>query len=176
MRKFVFPLLILAILAGVLFALFQSNTPDGPRQTVSADAGQHIFAAAFPDLAGKSQPLSQWRGKVIVLNFWASWCPPCRQEMPGFITLQDKFRERGLVFIGLALDERAKVQSYLQESPVNYPILIGDDSAFDLAGAIGNQQGGLPFSVLLDRDGRIVAAKIGAWDENKLGGLIEPLL
>lgn len=176
MRKLIIPLLILAALGGGYFALFQGGQSQGARQTVAVDAEKALFAAAFPDLEGRSQALSQWRGKVMVLNFWATWCPPCRQEMPGFIKLQEKYGQHGLVFVGLALDEAAKVRSFVQENAVNYPVLIGDDRAYELAGAIGNQQGGLPFSVLLDRSGKIVAAKVGAWDEKKLESLIEPLL
>ncbi len=173
MRKLLLPLLILALLGGAFVALFQAAPP---AQSIRADAEKRLFAASFPDLAGRSQPLAQWRGKVLVVNFWATWCPPCRQEMPGFVALQRKYGARGLTFIGIALDEGAKVRAFVTENEVNYPVLLGEDDAVDLARAIGNDRGGLPFSALLDRNGKIVAAKVGAWDEKKLEALIEPLL
>jgi len=176
MRRFVIPLLILAVLGSAYAVLLGTSQPQGIRQVVSTDAEKHIFAAAFPDLAGQRQPLAQWRGKVVVLNFWATWCPPCRQEIPGFVKMQEQYGDRGLIFIGLALDEKDKVQAFVRENAVNYPILLGDDSAYELAGAIGNQQGGLPFSAVLDRSGKIVAAKVGGLSEKDLERLVAPLL
>jgi len=162
------------VLGGAYFALF--NAKEAPQQTISADAGQQIFASSFPDPQGTVQPLAQWRGKVVVLNFWAPWCPPCRKEMPGFVELQRKYGDRGLVFIGIALDTRDNVQAFLRENAINYPILLGEDSAVELSAAIGNRQGGLPFSAIIDREGRIIAAQVGELKEDRLEKLIAPLL
>lgn len=176
MRKFLIPLLILAALGSAYAVLLHTAQPQGPRQFVAENADQAIFAATFPDLTGKPQALAQWRGKVVVLNFWATWCPPCRLEMPGFMHLQDKLGGRGLIFLGIALDDPAKVRAFATENAVNYPLFLGADDAMELSRAIGNDSGGLPFSVLLDRQGKIVAAKVGGWEERKLEALIEPLL
>jgi thiol-disulfide isomerase/thioredoxin len=165
---------LLLILGGAYFALF--NAGEAPRQNVSADAGQLIFAASFPDPQGTVQPLAQWRGKVVVLNFWAPWCPPCRKEMPGFAELQRKYGDRGLIFVGIALDSKENVVAFLRENAINYPILLGEDSAVELSAAIGNRQGGLPFSAVIDREGRIIAAQVGELKEDRLEKLITPLL
>jgi thiol-disulfide isomerase/thioredoxin len=165
---------LLLVLGGGYFALF--GVDNTSRQTISADADKLIFAAAFPDPQGVKQPLAQWRGKVVVLNFWAPWCPPCRKEMPGFVELQRKYGEHGLIFIGIALDTRESVLAYLRENAINYPILLGQDEAVALSSAIGNHQGGLPFSAVLDRRGKIIAAQVGALNEEKLEKLITPLL
>ena len=146
--------------------------------TISAReiSAEPVFAASFKDLDDKLQPLGQWRGKVMVLNFWAPWCPPCREEIPDFIKLQDKYRERGLVFVGLALDEKSKVQVFVDEAGINYPILLGEMDAVDLARKIGNHLGGLPFTVIIDRNGRIAASEIGGLSMARTESLVAPLL
>lgn len=151
-----------------------------PGQTASQAAreisSEPVFAASLRDLDDKLQPLKQWRGKVVVLNFWAPWCPPCREEIPDFIKLQDKYRERGLVFIGVALDEKIKVQAFADEIGINYPILLGEMEAVDLAKKIGNRLGGLPFTVVIDRDGRIVASAVGGLSLERLEKIVLPML
>ena len=142
-------------------------------QPVSAEP---VFAASFRDLDDKPQPLSQWRGKVVVLNFWAPWCPPCRAEIPDFIKLQDKYRERGLVFVGVALDEKIKVQAFADEIGINYPVLLGEMEAVDLARKIRNRLGGLPFTVVIDRNGGIAAGEVGGLTMDRLEKIVAPLL
>lgn len=135
-----------------------------------------VWATTLPDLAERPQPLKQWLGKVVVLNFWAPWCPPCRKEIPGFVELQRKYGDRGLIFIGIAPDSRDNVVAFLSENAINYPILIGQDNAMELSAAIGNRQGGLPFSAVIDRNGRIIDAQVGELKEDRLEKLITPLL
>ena len=159
-------------LAAAYFAVPQKPEP-AAAQEISAEP---VFAASFKDLDDKFQPLEQWRGKVVVLNFWAPWCPPCREEMPDFIKLQDKYRERGLVFIGVALDEKIKVQAFADEIGVNYPILLGEMEAVDLAKKIGNRLGGLPFTVVIDRSGRIVTSEVGGLTMARMEKIVLPLL
>jgi thiol-disulfide isomerase/thioredoxin len=84
--------------------------------------------AGCVDLAGKAQALRQWQGKVLVLNFWAPWCPPCREEIPDFIRLQERHGQAGLQFVGVALDDPDKVAAFVDETGINYPILLGGDA------------------------------------------------
>ncbi|HUX62662.1 TlpA disulfide reductase family protein [Sulfuricella sp.] len=165
--------IVALIAAAAYFAL-----PRQPEQAVATQeiSAEPVFAASFRDLDDKLQPLKQWRGKVVVLNFWAPWCPPCREEIPDFISLQDKHRERGLVFVGVALDEKIKVQAFADEMGINYPILLGEMEAVDLARKIGNRLGGLPFTVVIDRSGRIVASEVGGLTLARLEKIVLPLL
>jgi len=174
MRHFIIAIALLLVLLGGYIVL--PGLGDTPNQSVGADAEKRLFAAAYPDMQGIVQPLAQWRGKVVVLNFWAPWCPPCIREMPGFVELQRKYRERGLIFVGIALDSKENVQTYLRDNTVNYPILLGQDDAVELSNAIGNHRNGLPFSAILDRRGNIVAAQVGMLQKTKLEKLIIPLL
>lgn len=140
-----------------------------------ADGGA-VFASTFPDLAGKEQPLKQWQGKVVVLNFWAPWCPPCREEIPDFITLQDKYRERGVIFVGVAIDDAQNVQSFVDETGINYPVLLGGMKGVDLSSKVGNRMGGLPYTAVIDRSGKIVATRVGGVSRAELEGMLQRLL
>lgn len=118
----------------------------------------------------------EWKGKVLVVNFWAPWCEPCREEMPEFARLQAEFGGRGLQFVGIALDEPDEVQAFLEQTPLNYPILIGDSAAAEWAEALGNPLAVLPFSVVFDREGRKVRIQAGSFRRAEILAATEPLL
>ena len=167
------------LVAGAIIALAAAYfvMPQKSGQTTAQQiSAEPVFAASFNDLDDRLQPLKQWRGKVVVLNFWAPWCPPCREEIPDFIKLQDKYRERGLVFIGVALDEKIKVQAFADEMGINYPTLLGEIEAVDLARKIGNRLGGLPFTVVIDRNGKIITSEVGGVTMARLEKIVLPLL
>ena len=130
----------------------------------------------LPDLEGKMHSVSEWDGKVLLINFWATWCPPCRKEIPAFIELQDKYRDRGFVVIGIALDQKQAVIDFTDPMGVNYPILMGEDGAIELAKAYGNNLGVLPYTVVVDRKGRIIHRKRIGLDYQQVEAMITPLL
>jgi thiol-disulfide isomerase/thioredoxin len=140
----------------------------------AADPAQVILTATLDDLGGTPQPLAQWAGKVMVVNFWATWCAPCREEIPFFIQLQERYRSQGLVFVGIAVDDKAKVKTFAAEMGINYPILIGELAAMELSRKAGNRLGGLPFTLIVDRRGKVVATELGV--VKKLESAIQPLL
>ncbi|MFQ5488375.1 MAG: TlpA family protein disulfide reductase, partial [Gammaproteobacteria bacterium] len=117
-------------------------------------------------------------GKITIVNFWASWCQPCRREMPAFMRLQQAYGEQGVQFIGIALDERQAVQTFLEELEVavNYPILVGDDEAIEIAKAYGNELGVLPYTVVVDRGGRIAHLQYGEMSAEEAEALIQSQL
>lgn len=169
---------ILAVTAGLLLrAQLTSDNPQAEMRTSAANSGaETIFAASLPDLQGKHQTISQWRGNVMVINFWATWCEPCRDEIPEFIELQEKFSDKGLVFIGIAVDQQERAAAFSKEIGINYPVLVGDLKAMELAGAAGNRQGALPFTIVIDRSGNITGTKLGRLSQSKLESMIKPLL
>lgn len=150
------PLVLAALAAGMWFA----RGHYAPR---SADAAAlaALHQASYPDPQGRPQALSQWTGKLRVVNFWASWCAPCREEMPDFDDLARQYREQGVEFIGIAVDTQANVQAFLQNQPVSYPILIGEGGAHSLARALGNTSGALPYTLVLDPEGQVVKQHLG---------------
>ncbi len=135
-----------------------------------------VWAASLPDLAGQTQALRQWQGRVLVVNFWAPWCPPCRKEIPGFLRLQERLGPKGLQIVGVALDEQDKVRAYVEETGMDYPILLGGMDAVNLGRLAGNRLGGLPYTVVLDRQGQAVATLVGEVAEARLEGIVQPLL
>ena len=150
------PLALLALAAGLWLA--QSRYAPQPAE---ASAVSKLWQLAYPDLQGRTQPLSQWRGQPLVLNFWASWCAPCREEMPDFDALRAEHRANGVEFVGIAIDNSANVAQFLQQMPVSYPILIGEGSAHGLARQLGNPSGALPYTIVLDRNGDLVLSDLG---------------
>jgi peroxiredoxin len=140
-----------------------------------ADAAA-ILAARLPDLAGVVQPLGQWRGKVVIVNFWATWCPPCLEEIPEFVRMQSRLEYRGLQFVGIAIDNVDKVRAFALEHQINYPLLVGDMQAMDLAKLAGNARGGLPYTVVIDRQGRVRSQHYGGLTEAALVPIVDELL
>ena len=133
-------------------------------------------AAKLPDLEGRPQSLDQWRGKVLVVNFWATWCAPCREEIPLLVKLQDKYGARGVQFVGIAIDQPDKVRPYAAELGMNFPILIGGLDAIELARGMGNRASVLPFTLIIGRDGKVAATEVGAVKEPKIDPLLASLL
>ena len=151
--------------------------PAGPDAAAQAEVrSAQFWAASLPDLSGQRQPLAQWLGKVVVVNFWAPWCPPCRKEIPGFIALQEKFGKLGLQFAGVALDQQERVQAFADGEGINYPILLGGSEAMRLGQAAGNRLGGLPYTVVFDRKGNAIAALTGEVSQSRMEALVKPLL
>ncbi len=116
---------------------------------------------SLPDLDGVSQPVSKWDGQVLVINFWATWCVPCREEIPIFVELQAQYAPRGLQFVGVAIDELENVRRFHEDFGMNYPTLHGQAEAMEIASLYGNSIGGLPYTVVIDREGRVVFSKLG---------------
>jgi thiol-disulfide isomerase/thioredoxin len=135
-----------------------------------------LFAASMPDLAGKQTSLAQWRGKVLVVNFWATWCVPCREEIPDFIRMQAEFADKGVQFVGIAADHADKVALFSNEFQINYPLLIGNYGALDLAKRMGNRISALPFTVVLDRSGRLVYRQLGIFKPDRIRSIFGELL
>ena len=144
---------------------------------LSADPDLHaLLDARFPDLQGAPTSLGQWHGKVLVVNFWATWCAPCREEIPGFVRLQDEFGPRGVQFVGIAADQQEKVAQFVSEFKVNYPQLVANYAALDLARRAGDRIEALPYTLVLDRDGTLVHRELGVLEVAKLRAIFGKLL
>jgi thiol-disulfide isomerase/thioredoxin len=169
---------VFAVTAGFLLRgqMTGSNSQSAVAVGSANKGAETILAASLPDLQGTSQTISQWRGKVLVVNFWATWCEPCRKEIPEFIELQEQFRDQGLLFVGIAVDQREKVAAFSKDIGINYPVLTGGMEAMALAEAAGNKQGALPFTVVIDRSGKITGTHLGLLSRSKLEAMFKPLL
>jgi thiol-disulfide isomerase/thioredoxin len=142
----------------------------------SSDGLSRLLSAEFPDLGGHPQTLRQWSGQVLVVNFWATWCAPCREEIPLFVRLQQAHGARGLQFVGIAIDQPENVRAFAAEFNMNFPVLIGGLDAIDRARALGNKAGVLPFTVVIGRDGVLVSTETGAVKEGAFAPFLLGLL
>ena len=156
----------MALAAGMWFAL----SPSPP----AAEPGDRLVAFTLPDLKNEPHAINEWLGKLMVLNFWATWCPPCREEIPVFIELQEQYAERGLQIIGVAIDHKQDVADYADGMFINYPVLLGDEKTLAIMARYGNRIGTLPYSVVIAPDGRIVGRKMGAYTRTELETQLKP--
>lgn len=131
---------------------------------------------SLPDTAGNTRSIEEWKGKVILLNFWASWCPPCREEVPAFVEVQSQYGDKGFQIVGVAIDKKEDVTDFMDTFFINYPVLLGNDKTLKLMDQYGNRIGSLPYSVIMDRNGKIVDRKIGAYHKDRIIQVIQPLL
>ncbi len=146
------------------------------RESAALRDGTPLLALTLPDLNGTNQALGQWKGRVLFVNFWATWCAPCREEMPEFIKAQREFGTAGLQFVGIAVDDADKVRQFAAEIGLNYPALLGGYGAIELSRTLGNRVGALPFTAVIDRSGQIVYTQLGPMKKEQLASYIRQLL
>ena len=156
----------LALGAGVYLRGGREMAPDA-RPSAST-----LLALTLPDLTGKAQPMAQWQGKLLVVNFWATWCAPCREEMPEFVRAQKEFGSKGLQFVGIAVDDADKVRQFADDIQLNYPALIGGYGAMELSRSLGNRMMALPFTIVVGRDGAIAHTQLGPLKDAQLRRII----
>lgn len=169
-------LVLLAAIAGAVAFKTMQQTDNTASLALPAETVLQLNTMHLPDQNGVAQNFAQWKGKIRVINFWATWCPPCREEMPAFFRLQTQFGVNSVQFVGIALDLAANVRKYADESHPTYPLLIGNIIGADLATALGNSSQGLPYTVILDGHDQVVLRHIGPIAEEKLDNLLKKAL
>ena len=152
-----------------------SNTPSSATAP-SQSAVDKLLRTSFATTEGQWQTLASWRGKILIINFWATWCPPCREEMPMFSKLQTKYGDKGLQFVGISIDSIDKVREYQSLEKPAYPLLLGSPDAMRLSETLGNASQALPFTVIITRQGEIDFVKVGRLTEDELEPRLATLL
>lgn len=164
-------LVFATLLTGILAMLAFGKYLDRTRKHSATKMVGNVQGIQAPDfelvsLDGRKVKLSDYRGKAVLLNFWATWCPPCKIEMPWFVDLQNRYAKDGLVVLGVAMDdsEPGKISEFAHEMGVNYPVLLGTDQVSDDYGDVQY----LPTTFYIDREGRIVAKAAGLFDRKQV--------
>lgn len=164
----IIPIVVLGV--GIWYSASGSSSAPLDNSIVST---KKVQAPKFTltDLEGKSLSLADYRGKVVILDFWASWCPPCKREIPDFITLQKEYESRGLQIIGVGLDEQENIASFARENGINYPVVIGNDEIVKLYGGIS----GIPTTFIIDKEGNVTDRFEGFTEKRVFEGAIKKL-
>lgn len=176
MKKQTLLIIITAIMAGIVGLIvhyFISEPPLLPPKTITLTTP---MATQLPDLSGQQQKLAQWRGKILIVNFWATWCPSCLTEIPEFMTLQRQYADKNVQVIGIAIEDKQAVLDYTAKVKINYPILIAGDTGVEISKAWGNVINSVPFTVVIDPQGDIIYRQLGEVTRDKLLEVIQPLL
>jgi thiol-disulfide isomerase/thioredoxin len=134
-----------------------------------------LRSATFVDLAGKQRKLDEWQGRILVCNFWATWCAPCRDEIPLLMAAREKYASGGVDFVGIAIDNAAKVREFTSSLKISYQVLLAEADGLDLMRKLGNNAGGLPYTVVAERRGGVLHRKLGAFHQGDLDAILDPL-
>jgi thiol-disulfide isomerase/thioredoxin len=119
---------------------------------------------------------AEWQNRVLVVNFWASWCPPCVEEMPALSDLQDEFASKNVLFVGIGIDTPSNIRQFLETTLVSYPIVMGGLQGSKIGKALGNTQGALPYTVVINTKGKVTNTKLGKINEDELRKQIKAAL
>lgn len=181
LKKILFGIGYLAVMLGLGFAIYYyflnpNSTLNKPNNEYSKLSTKAFFAASLPDENGVTQALNQYKGKIIVLNFWATWCPPCREEMPELSQLHTENQSNNVVVLGIAIDDIGLVKEFTRETPVSYPLFAAEDEGMALGSDLGNDKGVLPYTVIINANGHVVKTYFGRINKALLEASLKPLL
>jgi thiol-disulfide isomerase/thioredoxin len=142
----------------------------------SRSGAADLLAARFTDLEGQPRRLLEWRGRALLCNFWATWCEPCREEVPLLVAAKQKSDPNRVEIVGIGIDSASKIREFSSIYKINYPLFVADAGAISLLRVLGNKGGGLPYTVALDRSGALVDTRLGALKEDELRKILASLL
>ena len=157
------------MLISALFAWLQSQKTPQMQQPIP------LMEFSLADISGNIHSISEWQGKILIINFWATWCPPCLKEIPEFIELQSEYAEQNVQFIGIAIDKPHLVDDYLSFIDINYPILIAETEGGRLSHKLGNTFDAIPYTIIVNQQSQIIFRHPGELSKQKLHELIDPL-
>lgn len=171
--KRIFNYLSASVFITIILATSQASAQTNPTAITLGDKRPGF---ELRDLNGDYRHISEWDGKLIVLNFWATWCPPCLHEIPIFSSLHNELKSQGVQFLGIAADKPRDINRFIKENGMSYPTLYDSQNATTLAKIYGNKYGGLPYTVIIGREGKILATHSGELTRNQVKDLLTSAL
>ena len=166
----IFLVILVALAAGAagVYSARRGETPAASANPAQQAALDKLLALELPDSGSASRPLAAWKGKVLVVNFWATWCPPCRKEIPAFSAMSTKYQAQGVQFVGISIDTATNVREFQASNAVSYPLVIASPAVVQLTEELGNTSQALPFTVIVTKNGTIGLVKLGTLSEDEL--------
>lgn len=174
MNKLTERIVTLLLVIGIGFGIYQSFLKPKAKPESQAQSEQQrystegFFTLALQSPTGEQAVLKRYEGKVIIVNFWATWCPPCREEMPDLSAVYEQYQDKNVVVLGLAIDELEAVKTFQTETPVSYPLYIAEDEGMPLSAQLGNRKGVLPYTAIIDNSGQVAWTFYGKVDQKML--------
>ncbi|NNJ98488.1 MAG: TlpA family protein disulfide reductase [Gammaproteobacteria bacterium] len=178
MKKILIFIVAMAVAGAAGFGLqryLSTNNQAIAPQADSAIIGSQRTEFAMMDIDGNTRNIKDWDGQIILLNFWATWCPPCLKEIPDFIEVQEHFNNRGFQIVGIAVDDEDDVREFAADKAMNYPVMAGETEAIELSKKYGNSIGGLPYSAIIDKNGKITHTITGELSKKRLLAILKEL-
>jgi thiol-disulfide isomerase/thioredoxin len=163
------------ILAGVGVAAAAAGALSGVFYLQSQSGAAELLAARLSDLDGRPRRLLEWQGRALLCNFWATWCAPCRYEVPMLVAAKQQLPDLGVEIIGIGIDRADKIREFAAIYKINYPLLVGGATLLPVLRQLGNASGALPYTVALDRSGAIAGRKLGALTDAELRQVLASL-
>ena len=167
--------MVVAGAAGFSVQRYLATDPVSPTAASNPIIGQTRPEFAMMDIEGKVRNIKDWDGQIVLLNFWATWCPPCLKEIPDFIEVQEQLENRGLQIVGVAVDNEEDVRQFASDMEMNYPVMAGETEAIELSQKYGNSIGGLPFSAIIDKNGKVTHTITGELSKERLISILKEL-
>lgn len=166
MKRGIFPVLAVAVVFGVAGAWFGAKKFEV--QPAQPEASAAFYSRSLPDARGVGASMAQWKGRPVVLNFWATWCAPCVEEMPELTALQKEIEPKNIQILGVGIDNAASISAFADKYQIGYPLYVAGIDGSELSRELGNKAGGLPFTVLLDASGKVRKTYLGRLNMDEL--------
>lgn len=163
-------------LGGVAAAAAVGGAFVGALVVQSGSGAARLLSASFLDLEGRTRRLREWSGQVLMCNFWATWCTPCREEVPLLVAAKQQYAGKGLEIVGIGIDHATKIRDFAANYQVNYEMLVAGSETIEIMRDLGNKAAALPYTVLLDRSGRLAGQRLGAFRREELAQVLKGLL
>jgi thiol-disulfide isomerase/thioredoxin len=163
-------------LGGVAAAAAVGGAFVGALVVQSGSGAARLLSASFLDLEGRTRRLREWSGQVLMCNFWATWCTPCREEVPLLVAAKQQYAGKGLEIVGIGIDHATKIRDFADNYQVNYEMLVAGSETIEIMRDLGNKAAALPYTVLLDRSGRLAGQRLGAFRREELAQVLKGLL